>query len=138
FVGAARTFLDGGYLFEFKFNASRQHFAFSDPALSDRVDDNDYKFDEGQSGSLVAGENFGIVTNIVTGPDGNLYVTSLSNGTVYMISNTSLQHSAVRTATRAGHSAAIASRSGLSAVATTDRSTVSAGLMLMNTAPVKP
>jgi len=33
FVGAARTFLDGGYLFEFKFDKSRQHFAFSDPRL---------------------------------------------------------------------------------------------------------
>jgi glucose/arabinose dehydrogenase len=86
FVGAARTFLDGGYLFEFKFNPSRQHFAFSDPGLKDKVDDNHYKFDEGQSTSLVAGKNFGIVTNIVTGPDGNLYVTSLSNGVVYMIS----------------------------------------------------
>src|SRR5262249_27011516 len=86
FVGAARTFLDGGYLFEFKFDRSRMHFAFSDRRLRDRVDDNDYKFDEGQSGSLVAGENFGIVTNIVTGPDGNLYVTSLTNGAVYMIS----------------------------------------------------
>jgi len=85
FVGASRTFLDEGYLFEFKFDSSRQHFAFSDPKLNDRVDDNDYKFDEGQSGSLVAGKNFGIVTNIVTGPDGSLYVTSLSNGTVYRI-----------------------------------------------------
>lgn len=26
------------------------------------------------------------LTNIVTGPDGNLYVTSLTNGAVYMIS----------------------------------------------------
>ena len=33
----------------------------------------------------MAGENFGIVTNIVTGPDDKLYVTSLSNGTVYVI-----------------------------------------------------
>src|SRR5206468_11223443 len=95
FVGAARTFLDGGYLFEFKFNASRQHFAFSDPGLRDRVDDNDYKFDEGQSESLVAGETFGIVTNIVTGPDGNLYVTSLTNGAVYKIN----QHQPVASAT---------------------------------------
>jgi aldose sugar dehydrogenase len=87
FVGESRTFLDGGYLFEFKFDHSRQHFAFSDPKLRDKVDDNDYKFDEGESESLVAGENFGIVTNIVTGPDGNLYVTSLSNGAVYMIAN---------------------------------------------------
>src|SRR6266699_3855925 len=85
FVGASRTFLDEGYLFEFKFDTSRRHFAFSDPTLKDGVDNTDYKFDEGQSGSLVAGKNFGIVTNIVTGPDGNLYVTSLSNGAVYMI-----------------------------------------------------
>ena len=30
-------------------------------------------------------QNFGIVTDIVTGPDGNLYITSLSNGKVYMV-----------------------------------------------------
>lgn len=85
FVGASRTFLDEGYLFEFKFDAARQHFMFSDPALKDGVDDNDYKFDEGQSESLVAGKNFGVVTDIVTGPDGSLYVVSLSNGVIYMI-----------------------------------------------------
>ena len=85
FVGGSRTFLDGGYLFEFTFDSSRRQFAFSDPKLKDKVDDNDYKFDQGQSASLVAGKNFGIVTNIVSGPDGNLYVTSLSNGAVYMI-----------------------------------------------------
>ena len=81
----ARTFLDEGYLFEFKFEHDRMHFAFSDDALKDKVDDNDYKFDEGQSESLVAGKNFGIVTNIVTGPGGHLYVTSLTKGAVYMI-----------------------------------------------------
>ena len=85
FVGGSRTFLDGGYLFEFKFDTSRQHFAFSDPKLRDGVDDNDYKFDEGESTSLIAGKNFGIVTNIVAGPDGKLYVVSLSNGAVYVI-----------------------------------------------------
>jgi hypothetical protein len=31
-------------------------------------------------------KNFGIGTDIVTGPDGNLYVTSLSKGTVFVIS----------------------------------------------------
>jgi glucose/arabinose dehydrogenase len=85
FVGASRTFLDEGYLFEFKFDEKREHFAFSDPKLKGRVDNNHYKFDEGQSTSLVAGKNFGIVTDIVTGPDGALYVTSLSNGAVYAI-----------------------------------------------------
>jgi glucose/arabinose dehydrogenase len=85
FVGASRTFLDGGYLFEFTFDNSRKHFAFADPKLKDGFDDNDYKFDEGESSSLIAGRDFGIITAIMTGPDGNLYVTSLSNGAVYMI-----------------------------------------------------
>jgi len=87
FVGASRTFLEGGYLFEFTFDQSRKHFAFSEAGAKDKVADNEYKFDEDGSESLMAGENFGIVTDIMTGPDGNLYVTSLSKGTVYMISN---------------------------------------------------
>jgi glucose/arabinose dehydrogenase len=85
FVGESRTFLDNGFLMDFKFDPARKHFAFSDKALADKVDDNDYKFDEGESDSLVVGENFGIVSDIQTGPDGNLYVTSLSNGAVYKI-----------------------------------------------------
>src|SRR3954451_14413548 len=60
FVGESRTFLDNGYLFDFKFNQARDQFAFSDPKLADKVDDNDYKFDEGESGSLLIGKNFGI------------------------------------------------------------------------------
>jgi aldose sugar dehydrogenase len=86
FVGASRTFLDAGYLFEFQFDNSRRHLSFSNPGLRDGIDNNDYKFDEGQSAPLIAGKNFGIATNIVAGPDGNLYVTSLTKGTVYMIS----------------------------------------------------
>ena len=89
FVGASRTFLEEGYLFEFKFDQSRKHFAFDDAKLKDGVDDNDYKFDEGESTSLIAGKNFGVVTNIVTGPDGSLYVTSLSNGKIYVIGGAS-------------------------------------------------
>jgi len=85
FVGGARMFLDGGYLMDFKFDKARRHFAFSDKALADKVDDNEYKFDEGESDSLVVGENFGIVGDIQTGPDGSLYVVSLSNGAVYRI-----------------------------------------------------
>jgi hypothetical protein len=84
FVGGSRTFLDAGYLFELKLDNSRRHLALSGP-LADGVDDNDYKFDEGESKPLIAGKNFGVVTDIVTGPDGNLYITSLSNGKVYMI-----------------------------------------------------
>ena len=85
FVGAADPDLLGGYLFEFRFDSTRQHFAFSDTRLNDRVDNNDYKFDQGNSGSLVAGKNFGIVTNIVSGPDGSLYVISITKGAIYRI-----------------------------------------------------
>jgi aldose sugar dehydrogenase len=87
FVGGSRTFLDNGYLMDFKFNAARTAFAFSNPALADMVDNNSYKFDSGESDSLVIGKNFGIATDIETGPDGNLYVVSLSNGAIYMITS---------------------------------------------------
>src|SRR5262249_24364656 len=41
FVGAARTSPDGGSPSESKSAPTRQHCAFSDPALADKVDDND-------------------------------------------------------------------------------------------------
>ena len=47
-------------------------------------------FDEGQSGSIIVGENFGIVTDIQTAPDGSLFVTSLSNGAIYRITRNAI------------------------------------------------
>lgn len=52
-----------------------------DPRLQDGVADNMDKFDLTESETLVIGTNFGIVTHIETGPDGNLYVVRLSDGT---------------------------------------------------------
>ena len=86
FVGAARTFLVGGFLFRFKLTPDRQHFLFSDPRLNDLVADNDDKFDIKESESLLIGRDFGIATDIQTGPNGNLFVVSNSNGAVYEIS----------------------------------------------------
>jgi hypothetical protein len=85
FVGASRTTLLNGFLFRFKFTADRQHFSFTDPRLADRVADNLDKFDQTESESLVIGRDFGITTDIQTGPNGNLFVVSLSNGAVYEI-----------------------------------------------------
>ncbi len=85
FVGASRTTLLNGFLFRFKFTADRQHFAFTDPLLADRVADNLDKFDQTESESLVIGKDFGITTDIETGPNGNVFVVSLSNGAVYEI-----------------------------------------------------
>jgi len=84
-VGASRTTLLNGFLFRFKFTADRQHFSFTDPRLADRVADNTDKFDQTESESLVVGRDFGITTDIVTGPNGNVFVVSLSNGAVYEI-----------------------------------------------------
>lgn len=86
FVGAARTFLVGGFLFRFKLTPDRQHFLFSDARLADLVADNDDKFDIKESESLLIGRDFGITTDIQSGPNGNLFVVSNSNGSVYEIS----------------------------------------------------
>ena len=86
FVGAARTTLADGYLFRFKLTGNRQKLVVNDPRLIDRVADNLGKFDITESESLVFGEKFGIGTDIQTGPNGNLFVVSLSNGAVYEIS----------------------------------------------------
>jgi len=85
FVGASRTTLLNGYLFRFKLSVNRQHFSFTDPRLADLVADNTDKFDLAESESLVVGRDFGITTDIQTGPNGNVFVVSLSNGSIYEI-----------------------------------------------------
>ncbi len=56
-----------------------------DEGLRDVVDDNAAKGDLGESADYVVGTGFGIVTHIVPGPDGLLYLTSLSAGEVHRI-----------------------------------------------------
>ena len=85
FVGASRTTLLNGFLFRFKFTPDRKHFKFTDPLLNDLVADNIDKFDVTESDSLVAGRDFGVVTDIQTGPNGNVFATSLLSGAVYEI-----------------------------------------------------
>jgi len=85
FVGASRTTLAGGYLFHFNLTGNRRKIGVDDPRLEDRVADNNAKFDITESESLLFGSNFGIGTDIQTGPNGNLFVVSLSDGAVYEI-----------------------------------------------------
>jgi len=85
FVGAARTNLDDGYLMRFELSGNRRRLRFSDPRLADGVADNAAKFDATESESLRFGTGFGIGTDIQTGPNGNLFVVSLSNGAIYEI-----------------------------------------------------
>ncbi len=94
----------GGFLMRFKLTPDRAHLDLSaDSRLADRVADNgitypppvgtnpntttgSFKFNGVESESLLIGQNFGIVTNIQTGPDGNLYVVSNTDNMVYKIS----------------------------------------------------
>jgi aldose sugar dehydrogenase len=84
-VGAARDFLQGGTLFRFNLTTNRRQIAVIDPRLEDRVADNLDKFDITESESLLFGTGFGVGTDIHTGPNGNLFVVSLSNGAIYEI-----------------------------------------------------
>jgi len=84
-VGAARDLLFSGHLFRFNLTGNRRKIAVDDPRLEDRVADNLAKHDITESESLLFGENFGVGTDIQTGPNGNLYVVSLTHGAVYEI-----------------------------------------------------
>lgn len=85
FVGASRPTLANGYLFRFNLTGDRQRIAVDDPRLEDRVADNPAKFDITESESLLFGRDFGVGTDIQTGPNGNLFVVSLSNGAIYEV-----------------------------------------------------
>jgi glucose/arabinose dehydrogenase len=95
FVGAARDFLEDGFLWHFNLTGNRRKIAVDDPRLEDRVADNLNKPAPGdpaanaqalvESESLLFGRDFGVVTDIRTGPNGNLFVVSLSDGVIYEI-----------------------------------------------------
>jgi glucose/arabinose dehydrogenase len=84
-VGAARDTLFSGQLFRFNLTGNRRKIAVDDPRLEDRVADNTAKFDPTESESLIFGTGFGVGTDIHTGPNGNLYVVSLTHGAIYEI-----------------------------------------------------
>jgi glucose/arabinose dehydrogenase len=85
FVGAATPILQGGYLFRFKLTGNRRRIAVDDARLEDRVADNVAKHEITESESLLIGRDFGVSTDIETGPNGNVFVVSLTNGAIYEI-----------------------------------------------------
>jgi glucose/arabinose dehydrogenase len=103
--GSTGTFA-GGFLMVMRLTTDRQHLDLSaDPRLADRVADNGiaypppfgtpagtagFKFDGTESESLLIGQGFGVVTDIQTGPDGCLYVTSNTDNAVYKICGAAL------------------------------------------------
>ena len=85
FMGAATPNLVGGYLFHFNLTGNRRSIGVDDPRLDDRVADNLAKHEITESESLLIGRDFGVTTDIETGPNGNLYVVSLTAGAIYEV-----------------------------------------------------
>jgi glucose/arabinose dehydrogenase len=85
FMGAATPQLAGGYLFRFNLTGNRRSIGVDDPRLADRVADNLAKHEITESESLLFGRDFGVATDIATGPNGNLFVVSLTHGAIYEI-----------------------------------------------------
>lgn len=90
FVGFSTPEPFGGPLFLFNLMPDRRSILPSDSRLNDRVADNVRPLDMTESESLLIGMNFGIITDIETAPNGNLYVVSLNKGAVYEIFSFSL------------------------------------------------
>lgn len=55
------------------------------PRLEDCVTQNITKHEITESENLLIGRDFGSMTDIETGPNGNLFVVSLTHGAVYEI-----------------------------------------------------
>jgi hypothetical protein len=81
----ARVFLEGGALFRLNLTGNRQKIGVDDPRLEDRVADNRHKWEITESETLLFGRNFGIGTDVQTGPNGNLFIVSLTDGAVYEV-----------------------------------------------------
>jgi aldose sugar dehydrogenase len=85
FVGFSVPEPLGGPLFRFRLTGDRRNIAVDDPRLADGVADNGDFHELTESESLIIGRDFGIVTDIKTGPHGHLFVVSIDRGTVYEI-----------------------------------------------------
>jgi glucose/arabinose dehydrogenase len=93
-IGSARSNqqvgANGGSLYRLEFTTDRLHVDLSaDPRLADRVADNLFraqKFDGTESETLQIGTGFGTTPSIEQGPDGNLYVVSVTDNVIYKIS----------------------------------------------------
>ncbi len=71
---------NNGNLYNFTLNPSRDSFVFSSPDLSDLL------LELGDDSSEIEfGNGFGCITDIEFGPDGFLYVASISDGIIYRI-----------------------------------------------------
>ena len=85
FVGFSVPEPLGGPLFRFNLTGNRRKIAVQDPRLEDRVADNLTFHEMTESEELLIGTDFGVVTDIETGPNGNLFVVSITEGALFEI-----------------------------------------------------
>jgi len=83
FVGAAARGV--GQVLRFRLTTNRKHITTDDPRLADNVADNTTKFDLTESESLVFGENFGVITDLLTDPNGDLDLVDVVSGNIYQV-----------------------------------------------------
>jgi glucose/arabinose dehydrogenase len=92
-IGSARSFDqvggNGGSLYRLRLTSDRLKVDVSaDPRLADRVADNLFraqKFDGTESETLRIGTGFGTTPDIELGPDGKLYVVSITQNAIYRV-----------------------------------------------------
>lgn len=75
----------GGPLFHFNLTGDRMAIAPSATFLADKVMDNTSRDNMTEGQPLLFGTGFGVVTDIRTAPNGNLFVLSLTDGRIYEI-----------------------------------------------------
>ncbi len=71
---------NNGNIYKFELNENRDGFEFEKEFLQDAVVNEDENLDE-----IIVGTGFGCVTDVERGPDGFLYIVSLSEGKIYRI-----------------------------------------------------
>jgi len=71
---------NNGNLYKFELNQNRDGFVFKSPQLQDNVVNIGDSMDE-----IILGTGFGCLTDIKEGPDGFVYIVSLSEGTIYRL-----------------------------------------------------
>jgi glucose/arabinose dehydrogenase len=71
---------NNGNLYRFELNDNRDGFVFKSPQLADKVVDWGDSMNE-----IIFGTGFGCMSDVVAGPDGLLYIVSLSDGAIYRI-----------------------------------------------------
>lgn len=79
-----------GNVYRFTLNNDRTGFVFGDPNLSDlvvnQVKNEDGSMDGESMDEILFGTGFGCITDLEFGPDGSLYVTSITSQSIYRIS----------------------------------------------------